>query len=565
MAADPNASLPGLCGEPLGWAGWALLASAQAAAPFGWRIGWSVAALSLLPAALLFAPSGASAVPLIIAGMLLAGSLVRIGALGSQIAGKRPRWKGACIAVVLVGGLVLCDWGAQLAAGLSGDILDGVAPGTALGRAANGTLDLGVLLTLSLPGLWAAAWSQFLSRDASTPRTNEATTVVLVPLAGLLALAISPLPFPLLDGTAGGTSGLHRATVATLHRVNRPLMVTTIRGGPLDQMNRAKQRQVERLLSRVTSTALHPVSTQRLGPVESRVLLQAHEMNAPGEAFYGIYVRALDRVHSLLPLPHPDRIQEALADTFWKLGGPVEPPAVFVLGSTGAALGITRPVKDNHLATTAAPDGKAAMVVSPTGEELVDQTLRAIDAHVMRGGGLVLLYGDAGLEDAPFGVSVTKAWGFSAEGSLDSGVADVGGGEWSELGFGNLVVPAGAPAVIGPDGLGDLVASIDSSAVAIAMLGSVPSSFEGPDGEQVGSQGAVRAFFTSALVAEANPGLTARALDWVLDEAELSVLRGSPPEQTRHPLWALLLLTMAPSLAIGAVSMRGRMTMSEPK
>lgn len=564
MAADPTAILPGLCGGPLGWAGWTLVVAAQATAPNAWRTGWSLAAIGVLPAAVLLTAPGASPAPLAIACMLLAGSLVRLGALGGQLAGERPAWLRAAVGAALVVGLVLCDGGAQIATGTLGHVLDGVAPGPALGRAANGTLDLGVLLTVSLPGLWAAALSRLLAADTGSDRTNEATTALLVPVAGLLALAVVPPSPPLLDGTPRETAALHSSTVAALHRLDRPLMTTVLRGGPLDQASRATERLTERLLAGITRNSLHQVSTQRPGPTESRKLLQAQGLDDPGGSFHGLNMRSLDRAESLLPLPSADRLQEGMADGLWRLGEATEVPTVLVVGATGRSLGITRPVQDNHPATAPPPEGAAAMVVPPADGGLSRETLRAVDEHVMRGGSLVVLYGNERPEGAPSGVALTNSWGFYAAGAMSPGVAEAGPGEWGDLGFGGLVVPSGAPAIIGPDGLGATVASVGSAAVAIAMLGSVPSGFENPDGERAESQGAVRAFFTSAAVAEANPGLTARALDWVLDEAVLSALRGGTPARTPRSPMVWLLLALVPGLLVGAGAARAPGAVSEP-
>jgi hypothetical protein len=204
------------------------------------------------------------------------------------------------------------------------------------------------------------------------------------------------------------------------------------------------------------------------------------------------------------------------------------------------------------------------MVVPPADGGLSPETLRAVDEHVMRGGSLVVLYGNERPEGAPSGVALTNSWGFYAAGAMSPGVAEAGPGEWGDLGFGGLVVPSGAPAIIGPDGLGATVASVGSAAVAIAMLGSVPSGFESPDGERAESKGAVRAFFTSAVVAEANPGLTARALDWVLDEAVLSTLRGGSPARTPRSPMVWLLLALVPGLLVGAGAARAPGALSEP-
>ncbi|MCO4772389.1 MAG: hypothetical protein KDA24_20315 [Deltaproteobacteria bacterium] len=539
--ADPASIVPGLCGEPVAWLGWLALVTVVAARGASWRRAWAAASLASLPLVWAGLATGASPAALLVVVGGLVGSLCSVGALAGIIGGTRASRAaiGVSFGLVLVG----IDFGAGALVGPAGGVLDGLAFGPGVGRAAHGELDITALVSVAAPGFWALAAIDFLtSRRAGRETTDARVRLGLIPLVALLVAATAPPLPPLLDGTTHGTASLHPTTEGALHRLDRPVMLSWATGGAPHQEQRASRRAFERIAGSLTRAALQPLTAQRLEGSGSELLLQEAGTASPEEPWTALEVRALDRAELLSPVPRAERLQEAVAQSLWRLGSPAEQQLIVSVGSVdGAQFG--RPVQVGEASHVGEA---AAVVVAPVSGGLNEAALRGLDAHVMKGGGLVVLYGEPVPDGPRAGVRLTNPWGFHAEGVIDEGVAEASEA-WTT--FSPLRVGPGTPRITGPNGLGEAVARAGGEAVAMAMIGSVPSGFAEPGAEPRQSNGSVRVFLTSAALVRANPGLLARALDWVLDEEDISALRSTRTPRPARPLPLLLVLALLPGVA----------------
>jgi|GEM_PF-5390238 len=547
---DPVVFAPAVFGEPLSWAAWLGVGAASAQWPDAWRRSAVLAAVGLVAASA--AAVGAS-VALVACGLIWATSLARLGGFAGALVEHRMARAVAGAAAVAV--LIAADVGAQRLTGAAGSVLDAVAPSVALREALHGSASLGSVATLALPGVigWAGA-GVLEARRVGGSLANAWATALLAP--GLLLLggfASEPLPAP-WDGTAAKTANLHPNTVLALHRLDRPILFSSLHQAPAGLDARAAARRFERLVSGLTRTSMRPVSVERRDPKKTQEYLQSQGVAPEPIGPHALAIRALDR-SVMVPLVSAEGLQARVATALWSLapeetGGPVlvagEPMPGLDLGRDGDGF---RP-DDEPVA-----EGARAIVVLPSEQGISPAGLARLDAHVMGGGGLLVLYGEP-LPDGPRrGVPLTNPWGFHAQGSGFQGRA-VASGEWLLAGFDGLRVPLDAPSVTGPDGLGEAVATLGGDNVAMAMIGSVPSGF--PDGPRAQSDGAARVFLASAALARENPSLVARAMDWVLDEAVLAPLRGTRGTPPARPLPMLLVLCLLGPLlvAVGGLGRR---------
>jgi hypothetical protein len=549
MLAHP---IVGIGAEPWAWLGWLALGAAAALIPERWPRGALLAALATVPSGAVAAAGSPLAAVCVCA--LFAVSLCRVGALAGEVLRARPAALRSALGAGFVGAWVALDAASRQ---LEWGGLDGLAPGPGLTRAGWGGLDAPMLISVAFPGLWAAAWGRWLTiRAAGGETQNAMATVAMVPVAAALALAVLPLAPVVLDGSPGRTLSLHPSTIAMVHRLDRPLMVTVLRGGAPRLPAREAVRALDRLVAGIQGRAHQQVSVQRLGREDSATLVRGLGAEVPAGDWAGVEIRALDRSELLLPLPEGPRVQEAVADVLWRLGRPPMGPAVLV-GSGTPDLGAGRPPARTVAEPGAARDrqlrGASAVIVSPEGGTLTEPDLRAVDAYAMGGGPLVVLF-DA---EAGGATALTGPWGVLPSGSSSGGRARGSDEGWEAAGLGGLVVPDGGLLLSGPPGLVRPAAELDAGTVAVALEGKVPSAF--PEAAQGG--GSTRMFLTSSGVAAENPGLVARGLDWVLDAQELAALRPRHPRRAPGPTGLLIVLSLLPA----ALTLVGTRTGGEPR